>query len=81
MVSLVALTIGAVMTALASSGQRHLRLWNAARRSDLGHAIDHLVVCFGGFPEQSLVSIIGLGADAGVVPIPGQPSAPAGSTE
>ena len=55
--------------------QRHLRPRNAPCRGNLGHAIDNLAVCLGGFCEEPLVSVVGLGPDARVVPIPGQPPA------
>ena len=56
-------------------GQRHLRPWNPPRPRNLGDAVDDLAVCLGGFPEEPLVSVVSLGADARVVSIPGQPPA------
>src|ERR1700732_5034772 len=55
--------------------QRNLRPWDAPRYGDLGYAVDDLSVCLLGFGEEPLVSVVSLGANARVVPVPRQPTA------
>jgi hypothetical protein len=60
--SLVAPTIGAVMTGLESKpGQGYLRAWDAPCRGDRRYAIDDISVLRGGFREEPLVGVVGLG--------------------
>ena len=71
--SLVAPTIGAVITGLDSSQASATCARNAPRRRDRRHAIDDLAVRLGGVREEARDRLVGLGPDARVVPVPRQP--------